>query len=290
LTSFLSLPASAQVPGLTHASRLPAFPAPAREWALLVGVSKYHFLPQAQWLEGCDLDATSLAQFLQSPRGGSFPADHVKLLVNETATTSAIRIGLDFLIKKAAAGDVVYIFFACHGKVEVYGSGEVAYLLPCDCDPQHLNATAVPMDEVRRYVDNNLRQAQVVLITDACHAGGLSATDSDGPHAFSSVAEQLQTIGERNGALNIMACRRDESATEDPRLGGHGVLTYCLLKALNGDGASPADGIVRAQDVLEYLMRQVPRLTEQEQHPRHSSNYHDEFPMARLGQVGADLH
>ena len=183
---------------------------------------------------------------------------------------------------------MVYLFFACHGKVELYGSGEVAYLMTYDANPDHLNATALPMDELRRYIDVNLRQAQVVMISDACHSGNLGSPPPESERRRSSIVDAMLDIGDRNGALNIMACRRDESAVEDPRLGGHGVLTYCLLRALNGDGGSGPDGVVRAQDVLEYIMRQVPRLTDQQQHPRHSSNYHDEFPMARLKLAGPD--
>jgi hypothetical protein len=271
---------------------LAAVPSPAgQKYAVLVGVSKYQHYPQSQWLDGCDLDAQSLADFLASPRGGTFPSQNVKLLLNEGATTRNVRLAFDYVIKNARPGDVVYLFFACHGKVDRYGAGEVGYLMLYDSEPQFLNATALPMDEVRRYVDINLRQAaQVVLITDACHAGGVGPGENDSKLRRSSVADHLLEIGERNGALNIMACRRDESAVEDPRLGGHGVLTYALLKALSGDGNSAPDGTVRAQDVLEYITRQVPRLTGQQQHPRHSSNYNDDFAMARLKLAGPALH
>ncbi len=286
----LALAAQAQIPGLDSGRRRPSFAQPEQEWAVLVGVSKYQHLPRAEWLDGCDLDARALASFLQSPRGGSFPTPHVKLLVDEGATITAVRRALDGTIKSVKAGDVVYLFFACHGKVETYGGGEVAYLLCYDSDPQFLNATALPMDEIRRYVDVNLRQAsQVVLISDACHAGSLGATPGD-RRLFSSLADHLQEVGARDGVLNLMACKRSENAVEDPRLGGHGVLTYVLLKALEGEGGADRNGVVRAQDVLEYVMRYVPRLTDQQQHPRHSSNYHDEFPMARLKEAGPALN
>lgn len=277
--------ASAQVPGLD-----PPRSRAGDQWAVLVGVSKYAHYPQSLWLDGCDRDATALAKFLQSPRGGSFPPDHVKLLTNEQATVTAVRLAVDFLIKRAQAGDIIYFFFACHGKVDRYGAGEVAYLLLYDSNPEYLNATALPMDEVRRYVDINLRPAgQVVLITDACHAGGLGPGENDSKVPLGFMADHLQQVGERSGALNIMACRRNESAVEDPRLGGHGTFTYCLLQALNGEGGSAADGSVRAQDVLGYVMQQVPRLTDQLQHPRHSTNYTDDFVMARLDLPGPQL-
>lgn len=276
------------VPGAESGSRL-RFVAPEKRWAVVIGVSRYENLPKSAWLLSGDKDAAAIAEFLQSPRGGGVPDDHLKLLLNEQATTRNVRLALDFLIKNVAPGDVATIFFAGHGQVQQFGSAEVAYLLPYDSDPTVLNATALPMDELQRYVDYHLAQAsQVVLITDACHSGSLVSDPLGRERRKRSVNDHLQDVGQREGVLNITACRRDEVAVEDPRLGGHGVLTYCLLRALNGGGSASPGGIVRAQELLEYTTRQVPRLTEQEQHPRHGVNYTDEFPLANLNLSGPD--
>lgn len=277
-------------PGSESLSRL-RFVAPEKRWAVVIGVSRYEYLAKGAWLDSGDKDAAAFAEFLQSPRGGSLPDDHLKLLLNEQATTRNIRLALDFLIKNVAPGDVATIFFAGHGQVEQLGSGEVGYLLPYDSDPAVLSATALPMDEVARYVDFHLAQAsQVVLVTDACHSGGLASDDplGLGGRRKRSVNDVLQDVGQREGVLNITACRRDEVAVEDPRLGGHGVLTYCLLRALNGGGSATEGGIVRAAELLEFVVRQVPRLTDGEQHPRHGVNFTDEFPLANLNLEGPD--
>lgn len=284
----LALPGSAQgIPGLT--SRRKKEIPPERRWAVLVGISEYQNLPKTAWLLNCDNDAQAMAKFLRSPRGGGIPESNMKMLLNKEGTTKNIRLALDFLITNAGPGDVVYIFYAGHGKVKQFGSGEAAYLMPYDSEPEHLSATAIPMDEIHRYVDVHLRQvSQVIMITDACHAGALIPTQ-DPSRRLHSIAEHLQGIGERDGVLNLMACRRDEVAIEDSRLGGHGVLTYALLRALNGAANSTRKGVVTTQDVLEYIGRQVPRLTNQKQHPRHSSNYVDEFPLSYLQREGPEL-
>jgi hypothetical protein len=274
-----------QVPGLDNAA--------PQTWALLVGISRYPQLGAGMQLPGADADARALARFLESPRGGAVPPHHVQVLVNQEATLRNLRVALDRLIRSTRHGDTAWIFFAGHGTVEWYGGGEVGYLLACDSDPRMLNATALPMDELRRYVDVNLHQAaSIVLITDACHAGALGRgsdpTETD-RRPLGSVNDRLLDIGESSSVLNLMACRRDEQAVEDSRFGGHGVLTYCLLKALNGAGGASARGVVRAEDVLEYVMREVPLLTDGRQHPRHGSSYSDEFPMAWLDRAGPDL-
>lgn len=263
------------------------FPSGDKRWALVVGISEYKNLPRSQWLLSGAKDAEAIAGFLQSPRGGGLPDDHLKLLLNEEATTQNMRLALDFLVKNTKPGDVVTIFFAGHGRVESYGSGEIGYLLPYDSDPDVLNATALPMDEVRRFVDQHLGHAsQVILITDACHSGALNSKPGTPSWKTASITEHLRAVGERDGVLNIMACRRDEVAIEDPRLGGHGVLTYALLRALNGAAIPTEGGIIRNQELLAYVMGQVPRLTDQAQHPRHSVNYTDEFPLANLNLEG----
>lgn len=279
------------IPGLTSKPRN-SFVEPERRWAVIIGVSEYENLPQKSWLRSCDQDAKALASFLQTARGGSVPSSQLMLLLNEKATARAIRIALDRVITESKAGDVVYLFYAGHGKVKPYGSSEAAYLMAYDSEPDYLNATAIPMDEIHRYVDSHLRQAaQVVLITDACHAGAIVSTSAlSSEMKTRGLSEYLQLIGERSGVLNLMACRRDEVAYEDSRLGGHGVLTYTLLRALNGEGASTRGGLVRAQDVLQYVTHRVPRLTNQRQHPRHSSNYTDEFVLADLSKEGAHLN
>ena len=178
------------------------------------------------------------------------------------------------------------------GTVRRYGSGDAAYLMAYDSEPDYLNATAIPMDEIHRYVDVHLgRASQVIMITDACHAGAILPTSPvNARDETRSLSEYLENIGEREGVLNLMACRRDEVAYEDARLGGHGVLTYALLRALNGEAGSTRDGKVRIQDVLEYVSYHVPRLTNQRQHPRHSTNYTDEFPLADLNEKGPELN
>lgn len=263
---------------------------PSHEWAVVVGASTYKHLPSDDWLPGCKKDALALAQFLKSPRGGSFPAEHVQLLVDEQATVAAVRLALEQVVRQHQNGDVVYVFFACHGKVESFGAAEVAYLMMYDSDDKHLNATALPMEELRRTLDLHMRGAHVVLITDACHSGSIFGSAGEkNRRTLTALSDYLLEVGERKGSLHLVACRRDESSIEDPRLDGHGILTYCLLQALNGMAVSPDAKMVRTQDLVEFITRQVPKISYSQQHPRHSNGYIDEFPLARLDLPGPVL-
>jgi len=89
-----------------------------KTYALLVGISKYQRLSELQFLRYADQDALTFDQHLRSGRGGSVPAENVVLLVNEKATTAAIKNNINqFLKLRAGPNDTVLLFIAAHGIV-----------------------------------------------------------------------------------------------------------------------------------------------------------------------------
>src|SRR5262245_28205410 len=117
-------------------------------WAVIVGISSYKNIPPEGQLRFAHRDAQDLADFLRTPGGGGFPSNHIKLLLNQDATVSAIRTAIGtWLVRSAEPDDVIYIFFAGHGIVEGDNDG---YLLATDSDPQNLYATALQIAELDR--------------------------------------------------------------------------------------------------------------------------------------------
>jgi hypothetical protein len=100
-------------------------PSNARNYALVIGVSKYPSLPEAHWLEGAGNDALSVAAFL---REHGFEDRDITVLT-ESKTASRIRISgaptraailqaLQSLATTAAPGDIVYLHFSGHGSLQ----------------------------------------------------------------------------------------------------------------------------------------------------------------------------
>src|ERR1700722_7152115 len=88
----------------------PEIPPDAKTFALVVGISKYHKLPQDLWLQYADADAKAIGRHLASPRGGGVPADQMLLLTNEQATTATLRSAFHtFLKTRPGKDDTVYI-------------------------------------------------------------------------------------------------------------------------------------------------------------------------------------
>ena len=258
----------------------PPLPDKRSRWALIVGVSSYKYAPPAAQLRYAHRDAEEFADFLSSAEGGSFPADHVRVLTNAEATVAGVRAALHtWLPRSAGPNDVVYLFFAGHAVVAERGE---SYFVAHDSDPQNLHATGVSFQEINDTLTNKVRAATVVLLADACHAGGIGWTSD--PSVPSTAQQSFEALGAKDRAfLKLLASRPSERSFEDERWGGgHGVFTYSVLNALRGAAERERDGFVRVSELIDYISRVVPEQTGSRQNPRIAGNFEGALPMAAL--------
>ena len=255
-------------------------------YALLIGVSKYQRLPQDQWLHFADADATLFEKHVLSPRGGGLPPENVLKLTDEKATTAALRNAFQTFLKgRATKKDTVLILIAGHGTVEVPGS-KSAYILTSDSDPQDLAGTAMPMAEVQKLVDEELSKVgRVAVFVDVCRSGNIGSIKST---AVNAVVEKL---GEAEGEImGIMASRPKELSYEgDQWGGGHGVFSYYLLKALEGAADKNNDGKVDVNELINYVQAEVPKATNDKQHPREFGNMDNAVGLSDTRKPGINI-
>ena len=250
-------------------------------WAVVVGISSYKNVPPEGQLRFAHRDAEDFAAFLRTPGGGGFPANQVKLLLNQSATLSAIRTAIGtWLVRSVEPDDVVYIFFAGHGIVEGERDG---YLLAHDSDPQNLYATALQVSELDRIITERLHARIVVLMADACHAGQLGWTSRGAPET-AAINLYLDEVGKSGaGVVRLLASRANERSFEDPRWGGgHGAFTHFLLEGLKGKADRDKDRLVRINELVGYLSEVVPEETRALQHPRMAGSIDPRLPLAVL--------
>lgn len=256
----------------------PKLPDGRTRWALVIGISKYKNVPPAAQLEFADDDAEDVARFLRTPQGGSLSAMQMRVLTNENATLAAIRGALHTWLPRAAGpNDVVYLFIAGHG---VLGEQNKGYFVAHDSDPQNLHATGLSFDEVNDTLNNRVRAGLIVLMADACHAGGIGWASN--PATPSRAQSALESIGRSDRSfLKILASRPSERSFEDRRWdGGHGVFTFALLRGLRGGAEIERDGVVRATELVEYISKVVPEQTGSAQNPRVAGNFEPRLPLA----------
>jgi len=262
-------------------------PRAGKVYALLVGISKYQRLPEAQWLRYADKDAQVLDAHLRSPRGGAVPDANIVLLINEKATTAAIKNSIEtFLLARAGPADTVVILVAAHGVVEPAGR-RGAYIITYDSDPEDLAATALPMADLQRLVREDLsRVGHVLVFVDVCRAGNIGAMR--GGNAVNKVVEQL---AEAEGDLFLfLASGPRELSFEGPQYGGgHGAFSYFLLDALNGAGDIDKDGVVVVGEIIEHVREKVVQGTNGKQHPRDLGSMAHSVTVAEMRRPGITL-
>jgi|688.fasta_scaffold82560_5 hypothetical protein len=213
--------------------------------ALVIGINKYQ---RASPLGYAVNDAEAVAHTLR--RRFSFPAENVRVLLNEDATRTAIhKAFLDLSGDATSVDDRLFVFFAGHGHTVRSSRGDVGYLVPYDGDSNDLSSL-LRWDTLTRDADL-IRAKHLLFIMDACY-GGLAITRAMKPGALRFLKDMLRRV-----ARQVLTAGKADEVVAD--LGGpradHSVFTGHLLDAL--DGAATSSGVVTANGVMAYVYQQV---------------------------------
>jgi uncharacterized caspase-like protein len=216
----------------------------ANNWAIVVGIDTYKFLPKAP-LKFAVADALAMRSFLCDEAG--FKAKQVLVCVdgdqgtNDT-TKSTLRDILLHQLERAKNADNLWFFFSGHGISE--------HLMTFDGSPRDLDATAISIDFVTKCL-RACNAKNIVLVLDMCRnesrdSGQRSAELNEG-----SLRELVKQREGQQGIITLLSCARGESSYEVEEL-GHGAFTYALLEGLR------KTTIVK--DLEQHLALRVPEL------------------------------
>ncbi|MEZ5404329.1 MAG: caspase family protein [Bryobacteraceae bacterium] len=238
-----------------------------RGYAVVIGISKYKNLSDDQQLQFAERDAESIYQVLISREAGNIEFGNIKKLFGADATRENIRQAIEeWLPSRATAADRVIVYFVGHGLVDANRAG---YLAPYDVDIARVAGTAYPMSALSEALSRNKARWKV-LLTDACHSGKVTPEST-----FESVNDAFRQLP--RGFLTLNSSRESERSFEDPKL-GHGVFSYFLAQAWMGQADDdPADGIVTADEMVNYVRREVSRYV-RAQKERQTPTDHGDFP------------
>jgi uncharacterized caspase-like protein len=247
-----------------------------QQWAVIVGTSEY-LNRSVSPLKYADKDADDFAKFLQTPEGGGFQPDHMRILLNKEATLAKLQEGLIDFLQQAIDKDLVIIYFAGHGLPDP-ARPQLLYLLTYDADPLRLGTTAFPMWQIKDVLERYISAKRIVVFSDACHSGGISVDfASRGMDATKSnlINQYLADLSRtKEGIVIFTASAAGEVSQEIPEL-GHGVFTYFLLKGMKGEADFNNDYAVTINELMQYVEDQVKRRTKGAQNPMRSQTVYD---------------
>lgn len=256
-------------------ARAPSIP---RSYALVVGVGAYKNLPADKQLRYTERDAEAIYSILISPEGGNFRAENVKKLIGSRATLANLRNELEtWLPSVAKEDDRVVIYFAGHGFI----FGGRGYLAPYDFDIPNAETTGYPMDSLGKVAGAKIKAKWKVLMTDSCHSGAI--TPETRPELLNRAVLSLDT-----SLFSLTASRdREQSFESEDFGGGHGVFTYYVVKAFGGAADENGDGIVTADELQDYVRRNVREATKGLQNPTSERGSYDPQMLLAYNPNGA---
>jgi TolB-like protein len=232
-----------------------------RRWAVVIGISRYGD-GSVPGLKYADADARAMYDFLRSPAGGAVPEGQARLLLNEQATTAAIRDALFVFLQQAAEDDQVTVYVASHGAPDPHRPSNL-YILSYDTDLRRVASTAFPMWDFQTALRRQIAAQRVVVIADACHSAGALVSDA------TPINQAFAGLFTPSMRMTLSAADGGEFSREGPQWGGgHGVFTFTLLNGLKGDADADHDGVVTFTEAAAYVRSHVSQATNGEQNPQ----------------------
>ena len=201
-------------------------------------------------------DAESFIETMEK-KSTLFKNIELHTLFDQEASRVNILKKLDDLSSKIQPEDVFVFYYAGHGSMV----DNQFYFIPTESirlyDASSLKTDAIEASVLQDKL-KNIRALKQLIIMDACQSGGsVELLATRGASEEKAIAQLSRSAG-----IHVMASAgSDQFATEFAEL-GHGLFTYLLLKALQGDAdGAPKDGKVTIYELKSYLDDQVPEMT-----------------------------
>jgi hypothetical protein len=225
--------------------------APSDSVAIIIGIQNYRRLPKADFAGD---DARAFYDY--AIRALGVKPENIKLLVDDQADEveilAALRNWLPVKVKKSKTD--IYLFYSGHGLPS--DDGKSLYILPYGADKQFIDKTALNQKEIIESL-KAVQAKSVTLFMDACYSGQMRTGDT--------LLSSARPISLRTSADSLppdftvfTASSLEQIASSSPNL-KHGIFSYYLMKALEGDADENRDGRITVAELQGYLTEMVGR-------------------------------
>lgn len=254
--------------------------------AVIIGIANYSRVPQLP--ESVLDDARDVAALLMAPEHCGYDPANVCLLIDDHATLNGIRLALDDVARSCVPDDTIVVFFSGHGAETGAPTDPTSALVPVDCDPSDVDATALREAEFSAALAK-IPAKRLFVVLDACHSGGAGSFKSGGTLdalRFGFNDKSLARLAQGAGRV-LMASSRSTETSLILHGARNSLFTEHLLTALRGGGRTAGDGLIRVFDVFNYVTEHVQMAAPGRQHPIFkASDLEENFPIA-LNRGGA---
>ena len=241
-----------------------ALPPGAQLHVLAIGVSDYGAAAQQLRLNYADQDAHDVASALLGTQTGLYARVEPQLLRNQEASRGGILRALATMRSRMAAGepgrDLAVVFFSGHGVV----AEDQLYLLPYGVDardPVGIKDTGLAITTLQDELRQLGQYGRVLVLLDACHSG---ASLGDGSGLAVNATGLRTALATAN--VTVLTSSDGGQLSREDAAWGNGAFTEVLLEAL-ARGDADHNSLISVTELIDYLGREVPRLTAGQQTP-----------------------
>jgi tetratricopeptide (TPR) repeat protein len=223
-----------------------------KKWALVVGIGKFRD-PTVGNLNFTAKDARDVATALTDPAVGRFKRENVRVLVDEAATTAAIKEGLEFIASRALDRDLVVIYLSSHGSPGKADLANEGYFITYDTDKTKLYSTAISMASFANDVNKRIVAKRKIVFLDTCYSG---QAVEDGGKALRLAGDAQDTLASQlsgYGSVVITASSPNERSWESDKI-QNGFFTSVLLESLR-----KKNGQLSLDEIYGVLEAEVPK-------------------------------
>jgi tetratricopeptide (TPR) repeat protein len=219
-----------------------------QKWAVVIGASKFKEkrLDASGSEIAMDKSAQQFYDYLVDPHGGRFQQDHVKLLVNASATRQNIVSALTspWLGSLAGPDDLVVVFIATNGFPTTDGS---TYLCAYDCAIDNVYSTCISMQTLMDTLRKDVKAQRIMLVLQSCYSGAaeLTAGAKSLTGSYSGYNIDIDKVALGKGYIILSSSRPDQMTWSDS-------FSRNLIKALRQQ-----DGLIPLKDAFEIAKKQT---------------------------------
>lgn len=222
---------------------------------LAVGINQYK--NPRMMLNYAKQDAESFSKLMDERGARLFKAIELHPLYDEQATREKILSKMDELASRVNPEDVFIFYYAGHGSMV----DDQFYFIPTETlrlyDASALHKEAIHATALQEKF-RHIKALKQLIIMDACQSGGsVELLANRGASEEKAIAQLSRSAG-----IHVMASAGSEQFASEFTALGHGLFTYVLIRALQGeaDGA-PKDGKITIYELKSFIDDQVPEIT-----------------------------
>lgn len=221
--------------------------------AVILGVERYHSLPDARFAER---DAALMRRYAVESLGINDDVEHLYFRSGSDVTGGELRKVFGetgWLARRVTANTDLVVYFAGHGAPDA--ARRAPFLLPFDADAAFITETGFALGELYDRVAR-LPARSITVILDACFSG-LTRTGEALVAGTRPIVLSIEHPALVRRQMAVITASRDAQGAGDLPEVRHGLLTYWIARGLRGEADSDRDGTITVAELGRFAERGV---------------------------------